>query len=141
MDYQEHFTDAELGEALRTTSGLQAVVQASTEAPAASQDRSLPGMTPDDHAVLRLLKAAGQNSGLVLDADERSFRLIEAVVFEMPDVLAAAAGVQDVLLGPARWVTCRVMAAASANDRTKCSAICGLNGGSPSGRTSPKGTS
>ncbi len=41
-------------------------------------------------AVLALMSHVGQTSSLVLDADERSFRLMEAVVMEMPELLTAA---------------------------------------------------
>ena len=41
------------------------------------------------------------------------------------------------VLTPAFFVTWRVMPADVANDCQKCSAISGLNGGSPSGSTSP----
>ena len=45
-------------------------------------------------AVLSLVKHVSRSSGLVLDSDERSFRLMEAVVMEMPDILVSASQIR-----------------------------------------------
>src|SRR5581483_3846079 len=112
-----------------------------------------PGVRAD--VLQRLLGRAQVADAVVEHRDERAIRCGQRVPFvdgtDVPSMRDAArneratplnaASMMWCVFSPERLRTCNVIAAAVANECQKWPAISGLNGGSPSGSTSPKGTS
>lgn len=88
--------NASVGQSLATSELMEALIVAVEAQLNGRSVAAAPGSAGGaTDAVLNLVRHVSRTSGLVLDSDERSFRLMQAAVIEMPDILVSASEIRQ----------------------------------------------